>query len=89
MIKRLNFLLEYGEFDYVVVGAGSTGCIIANRLSEVKKWSILVLEAGSYPDPDLSRIPALFVTNLQSKFNWGFQSIPQKYTWTGDSSRFF
>lgn len=75
----VHIVPEYGDFDFIVIGAGSTGCIIANRLSEVEEWSVLLLEAGTFPDQDLTGIPALFSLDRQSKFNWGYHTVPQEH----------
>lgn len=48
-------------YDFVVVGGGSAGAVMASRLSEVSDWTVLVLEAGGDP-PLTSEIPALFHT---------------------------
>lgn len=60
------------EFDFIVVGAGSAGSAIANRLSEISDWRILLIEAG--PDPPLeSDIPSLFLTLLGTKYDWNYK----------------
>ena len=66
------------EFDYIIVGAGSAGCVLANRLTEDKSSRVLLLEAGP---PDTSmwiRIPAGFTKLLNSPvYNWNFESEPE------------
>lgn len=74
----LSRVSECGEYDFVIIGAGTAGCVLANRLSERPEWNVLLLEAGSYADDDLTGIPGLWVVDSFSKFNWGFKSVPQE-----------
>lgn len=66
------------EFDFIIIGAGSAGCVLANRLSANANNSVLLLEAGP-PDTALSlRMPAAVLSNLNStKHNWAFQGQPE------------
>ena len=48
---------DTSEFDYVIVGAGSTGCVLANRLSADGKYSVLLLEAGPKDSNLWSHVP--------------------------------
>ncbi|XP_018566941.1 glucose dehydrogenase [FAD, quinone]-like isoform X2 [Anoplophora glabripennis] len=68
---------DFGEFDFVIVGAGSAGTVVANRLSEVSTWKILLLDAGSFGD-NLTDIPNMYFPVEFSKYNWGFTSTSQK-----------
>lgn len=71
-----------------MIGAGSTGCVIASRLSEISDWNVLLLEAGTFRDEDLTGVPGLWIQDLFSKFNWGFKSVPQKNACLGEYSPF-
>jgi choline dehydrogenase-like flavoprotein len=64
--------------DYVVVGAGSAGCALANRLSEDPRTRVLLLEAGPRDRAKEIRIPAAFSKLFKSKFDWGYETVPQE-----------
>jgi choline dehydrogenase len=66
------------EFDYIIVGAGSAGCVLANRLSEDRSATVLLLEAGPKDSSMWIRIPAGFTKLLNNPtYNWNFESEPE------------
>ena len=68
------------RFDYIVVGAGSAGCALANRLSSDKNKTVLLLEAGKSNHP-LSRIPVSFALLIDNPTaNWRYRSHPDEKT---------
>ena len=67
------------EFDYVVVGGGSAGCVIASRLSEDRNVSVCLLEAGGNDSSVFIHAPAGVAATLPGRFkNWAFKTVPQK-----------
>ena len=65
-------------YDFVVIGGGTSGLVVATRLSEDPKVQVLVLEAGDnhLNNPQIS-IPALWPSLLGSDLDWSFSTIPQ------------
>ncbi|MDX3966545.1 MAG: GMC family oxidoreductase N-terminal domain-containing protein [Bradyrhizobium sp.] len=73
------------RFDYVIVGAGSAGCVLANRLSEDPNTSVCVLEAGPRDWHPYIHLPAGFIKTFYMKsINWAYQQEPGP--WTGGRS---
>jgi len=69
------------EYDYVVIGGGTSGLVVATRLSEDPTAQVLVLEAGEnhLEDPRI-KIPALWPSLLGTELDWNFTSVPQVRT---------
>ncbi|XP_023937305.2 glucose dehydrogenase [FAD, quinone]-like [Bicyclus anynana] len=67
------------EYDFIIVGAGSAGCVVANRLSEIKKWKVLLIEAGP-EEPDVTMVPSMATALKGSNIDWNFRTQPEKLT---------
>lgn len=66
-------------YDYIIIGAGSAGCVLANRLSADGRHRVALLEAGG---PDRSpniRIPAAFSKLMRSDYDWNYHTLPQSH----------
>jgi 4-pyridoxate dehydrogenase len=69
------------RYDYIIVGAGSAGCTLANRLTEDKHIRVLVLEAGGWDSDPLIRMPLAWGRILQERrHDWGYDSEPDAGT---------
>jgi choline dehydrogenase-like flavoprotein len=65
--------------DYVIVGAGSAGCVLANRLSEDPSVSVLLIEAGGRDRSPNIKIPAAFPKQFHTKLDWDFATEPEAH----------
>src|SRR4051794_10211438 len=63
--------------DYVIVGAGSAGCVLANRLTEDPSVRVLLLEAGGQDRSPKIKIPAAFAQQFHTKLDWDYYSEPE------------
>lgn len=75
--ERARTLLQ--QYDYIVCGGGSSGCVVASRLSENPDVSVLLLEAGGDDQAPSILNPGVWYTNLGSEREWGDRSTPQRH----------
>ena len=66
-------------YDYVIVGGGSSGCVLANRLSEDRNCRVLLLEAGGRDRHPLIHMPVGFAKMTTGPHTWGLSTAPQKH----------
>ena len=76
----VSSLPENAEFDYVIVGAGSSGCVLANRLSADGKHQVLLIEAGGRDNHLNIHVP-MFVAKvlMDESLTWPFKTEPQQH----------
>ncbi len=68
------------EFDYIIIGAGSAGCVLANRLTEDPQVRVLVLEAGPQDYSIFIHMPSAFAYPLAgTKYNWHYETEPEPF----------
>lgn len=70
------------EFDFVIVGSGSAGSVLANRLTEIENWKILLIEAGEDPSI-MSEVPGEFFSLLHSPQDYSYNVEPEKFACHG------
>src|SRR4030095_3925201 len=75
--ERSGRTIVQNDFDFIIVGAGSAGCVRANRLSADSSVRVLLLEAGgpANGDPAITT-PGKWVSLIGSKFDWGYSTEP-------------
>ncbi len=66
-------------YDYIIVGGGPAGCVLANRLSEDASIKVLLLEAGGGDWNPLFHMPAGFAKMTKGVASWGWETVPQKH----------
>ena len=66
------------SYDYVIIGAGSAGAVLAARLTEDLDTRVLLLEAGGEDDADEIRIPAAFPSLFKTRWDWNYSTTEQK-----------
>lgn len=64
------------SYDFIVIGAGSAGAVVANRLTENPKWRVLLVEAGG-EETEISDVPALAAYLQLGRMDWKYQTEPQ------------
>jgi len=66
-------------YDYIIVGGGSAGCVLANRLSADSSITVLLLEAGGGDNNPLFKMPAGFAKMTKGVASWGWSTVPQRH----------
>jgi choline dehydrogenase len=71
--------MAHETFDYVVIGSGSAGGVIAARLTEDPQVKVLLLEAGPQDDDEMIHMPLGFSTLFKTKWDWNYETTQQKH----------
>ncbi|CAH1963642.1 unnamed protein product [Acanthoscelides obtectus] len=78
--------IDHGTYDFIIIGSGSTGSVVANRLSEVNDWKVLLLDAGSHSN-EFVDIPGFAQITVFSPYGWLYISEPQSKACLGTNGK--
>ena len=74
------------DFDTIIIGAGSAGCVLASRLSENSDRRVLLIEAGGEDKSPFIHMPAGFARLVDhDDVNWGYETEPGSVNYTGEA----
>ena len=71
-------MINSSSYDYIIVGAGSAGCVLANRLSANDAFKVLLIEAGPSDSRREISIPAAWVSLFKSELDWHYETVPEQ-----------
>src|SRR5579871_2151061 len=71
--------MDSERFDYIIVGAGSSGCALAHRLATTTSASVLLIEAGTGTIPTIVRDASSWPLVLKSEYDWQYRTVPQRH----------
>ncbi|XP_018568199.1 glucose dehydrogenase [FAD, quinone] [Anoplophora glabripennis] len=83
---RLESSPLFPEYDFIIVGTGSAGSVVASRLSEIPEWRVLTIEAG-LDEPTGTQVPSMFLNFIGSDIDWGFQTEPETQACLSENER--
>lgn len=75
--------IDVTGYDFIVVGGGSGGAVVASRLSEVPEWKVLLLEAGG-DEPPGSQVPSMVINYQGSELDWNYKTEPEPVACLGN-----
>ena len=85
--NRLSSRTEWdSSYDFIIIGAGSAGSVVASRLSEIGSYKVLLLEYGTQ-ETIVSTIPSMSDTLKNTRMDWNYTIVPQRYSCFGLNGR--